>query len=102
MAMEDQVEKIGIELFYYVVGAVECQGGAPIFEYAARGAIDGRVVNGRDALLKQLAGDLRNIESTSAGIGAGYDRSSGRVTDAREDRAFASPEITRVVMQDAG
>ena len=74
MAVKDDAEKIGVELFQDVVGAIVCQGCSPVLEHSSCSAIDGRVVGGRDSLLEQLARNLRNVERRVTFIGARDDR----------------------------
>lgn len=103
VAMEYEVKYVGIKLFHDVVGAVVGEGGTPVFENASDAPILRRVVDGGNALLKELAGDLGDVECRLAGIFARDDGARSGVVDARLDGVtWTFAEITRVVVQDAG
>jgi hypothetical protein len=101
--MEYEVKYVGIKFFHNVVGAVVSECGAPVLENASDAPILRRVVDGGNALLKELAGDLGDVECRLAGILArDYGACSGVIDPRFDGVTWTFAEIARVVVQDAG
>ena len=101
MTVKRDANQVGVKLFQLVVGAVKGERGSPVFKDAASGAVFGRVVGRRDALLEQEARDQRNVEGGLAGIFARDGRARRGVIGSRYDRTLRATEVTRVVVQNA-
>ncbi len=102
VAVERQVEQVGVKLFQHVVRAVEGERRPPVFKHAACGTVFRRVISCRDGLLKEESRNHRNVECRITGVFTRDDRARRGVVGSRPDRTLRTTEIARVVVQDAG
>ena len=82
MTVGKDPQEIRIKFFQDIVGAVVGKIDATILKNTACRAILVWVVGRRNALLQQLAKDLRSVKSSSTSIRARDHRARGCVTDA--------------------